>query len=369
MNLTIAKEQLINGLQSVQNVVSTRTTLPILSNVLMRAEEGKLELTATDLDVTITCAVEANVKKAGATTIPVKKLFSIIKELTTPEIELEVDEKNACSIRAGASFYKINGLPAEEFPPIQQFKENKKVVLPQDKVRTMLKKTSFAISTDESRYVLNGIFISLKDHKMTMVATDGRRLALVDEELDVPEASQGEFIVPTKAVNELGRLLQDKGEVEIKFTENQAAFTLKSEKGSSVLIITKLVEGNYPNYRQVIPAETKERVPVIREELLQALRRAEIMTTDKSNSVKLFFTKNNLAITANSPEVGEARESLAVNYKGKDIAIAFNPHYMIEPLNALENDEVFLELIDELSPGVLKINGPFLYVVMPMRLS
>jgi DNA polymerase-3 subunit beta len=233
----------------------------------------------------------------------------------------------------------------------------------------MLKKTSFAISTDESRYVLNGIFISLKDHKMTMVATDGRRLALVDEEVDVADPSQGEFILPAKTVTELNRLLQDKGEVELRYAENQASFTLKDDKGGSVLIVTKLIEGNYPNYRQVIPTETKERVGLAREEFLHALKRAEIMTSEKSNSVKLSFGKNKLEITANSPEVGEAKETLAVNYKGVEMAIAFNPKYMIDPLNSLTNDEVFIELIDELSPGVLKINGPFLYVVMPMRLS
>ena len=232
-----------------------------------------------------------------------------------------------------------------------------------------MKKTSFAISSDESRYVLNGIFISLKDHKMTMVATDGRRLALADEEVDVSEKSQGEFIIPSKAVNELNRLLQDKGDIELRYADNQAAFALKDEKGGTILIISKLIEGNYPNYRQVIPAETKERVALVREEFLHALRRAEIMTSEKSNSVKLNFGKNRLEITANSPEVGEAKETLAINYKGPEMAIAFNPRYMIDPLNALANDEVFLELIDELSPGVLKINGPFLYVVMPMRLS
>jgi len=369
MNLSITKEQISTGLQAVQNVVSTRTTLPILSNVLLRAEGDRLELTATALDVTITCSVEASVKKAGTTTVPVKKLFGIVRELTAPEIDLEVDDKNVTSLRSGSSFFKIRGLGAEEFPPLPKFKEDKKVALPQEKIKGMLRKTSFAISTDESRYVLNGIFISLKEHKLTMVATDGRRLALADEEVDVSEKSQGEFIVPAKAVNELNRLLQDKGEIELKYAENQAAFALKDEKGSSVLIITKLIEGNYPNYRQVIPAETKERVALAREEFLHALRRAEIMTSDKQNSVKLSFTKNNLAITANSPDVGEARETLAINYKGKDMAIAFNPGYVIEPLNALSDDEVFLELIDELSPGVLKINGPFLYVVMPMRLS
>ena len=369
MNLTISKEQIINGLQAVQNVVSTRTTLPILSNVLLRADGERLEFTATDLDVTVACGVEAKVNKAGASTVPVKKLFGIVRELSSLEIELEVDEKNTCSVRAGASFYKINGLSADEFPPLPKFKEDKKVVLPQETLRSMMKKTSFAISTDESRYVLNGIFLSLKDHKMTMVATDGRRLALVDEELDIAEKSQGEFIIPAKTVNELNRLLQDKGEVEIRYVGNQASFTLKDEKGSTVLIVTKLIEGNYPNYRQVIPAETKERVALVREEFLHALRRAEIMTSEKSNSVKLSFAKNKLEITANSPEVGEAKESLAINYKGPDMAIAFNPKYIIDPLNALANDEVFLELIDELSPGVVKINGPFLYVVMPMRLS
>jgi DNA polymerase-3 subunit beta len=369
MNLTISKEQLITGLQAVQNIVGSRTTLPILSNVLLRAEGERLELTATDLDVTVSCSVEANIKKGGASTVPVKKLFGIVRELNAVEIDLEVDEKSTCSIRAASSYYRINGLSADEFPPLSTFKEEKKVSLLQETVLGMLKKTAFAISTDESRYVLNGIFFSLKDHKLTMVATDGRRLALADEEGDISEKSQGEFIVPAKAVNELTRLLQAKGDVEIKYADNQAAFTLKDEKGSSILIITKLIEGNYPNYRQVIPAETKERIPLAREEFLHALRRAEIMTSDKANSVKMTFTKNNLAITANSPEIGEARESIAVNYKGKDLAVAFNPRYLIEPLTALAQDEVFFELTDELSPGVLKINGPFLYVVMPMRLS
>jgi DNA polymerase III subunit beta len=369
MNLTIAKDQILIGLQAVQNVVSTRTTLPILSNVLLRAEGDRVEFTATDLDVTIACKVEAKVKKGGSTTVPVKKLFGIVRELGGNEIDLETDDKNITSVRCSSSFYKIHGLGADEFPPLPKFKDDKKVALPQETVKAMMRKTSFAVSTDESRYVLNGIYISLKDHKMTMVATDGRRLALVDEEVDIAEKSSGEFIVPAKAVNELTRLLQDKGDVEIKFGENQASFALKDDKGFSVLVVTKLIEGNYPNYRQVIPAEVKERVPLGREEFLQALRRAEIMTSEKANSVKLTFGKNNLAITANSPEVGEARETLAVNYKGKEIAIAFNPRYLIDPLNALIEDEVFFELIDELSPGVLKINGPFLYVVMPMRLS
>jgi DNA polymerase-3 subunit beta len=369
MKFTIGKDQMLSGLQAVQNVVGSRTTLPILSNVLLRGGEETLELTATDLDVTVSCAVAAAVKKPGTVTVPVKKLFSIVRELGAAELEVEVDEKNSCRVRAGASFYRINGLAAEEFPPVPKFGEKKKVVLSQEKLKGMLKRTSFAVSTDETRYVLNGIFVSLKDHKLTMVATDGRRLALTDEDLDIGAESQGEFIVPTKAINELNRLLLAVGEAEVKYAENQALFDLKGEKGLSVQVITKLVEGNYPNYKQVIPGEGSERIAIGREEFLQALRRAEIMTSEKSNSVKLSFTKNNLTITANTPEVGEARESMAVNYKGKDLAVAFNPGYLMDPLKALENDEIFFELTDELSPGVIKVNGPFLYVIMPMRMS
>jgi len=369
MKFTIAKEQMMNGLQAVQNIVGSRTTLPILSNVLLRGADGKLELTATDLDVSVSCVVNVDVKKSGAFTVPVKKFFGIVRELSASELEVEVDEKNTCKLSAGASYYKLNGLAAEEFPPLPNFSEKKKITLPQEKVKAMLRRTSFAVSTDETRYVLNGIFVSLKEHKLTFVSTDGRRLALTEEEVELTPDNEAEFIVPTKAINELNRLLQTNGEVEIKFTENQASFQLKDEKGSSVLLITKLVEGNYPNYKQVIPAEASERVALAREELLQALRRAEIMTSEKSNSVKLALSKNNLTITANTPEVGEGRESLAINYKGRDLAIAFNPAYLMDPLKALDNDEVFLELTDELSPGVVKINGPFLYVIMPMRMS
>ncbi|MFM8359623.1 MAG: DNA polymerase III subunit beta [Verrucomicrobiota bacterium] len=370
MKLTIAKEQLLTGLQAVQNVVGSRTTLPILSNVLLRAVSSRLELTATDLDVTIACSVPANVEGEGAVTLPVKKLFGLVRELVASEVELEVDDKSVASLRSGASFFKINGLAAEDFPPLPTFKQSRAVTLPQEKLKAMLRRTAFAVSSDESRYVLNGIFFSLKDHKFTLVATDGRRLAMSDEEVEVPAESFGEFIVPTKAINELNRLLAT-GNVELMFSENQVGFTLQpaSEGGLGVYVVSKLVDGNYPNYRQVIPQGVQERVAIPREEFLQCLRRAEIMTNDKQNSVKLSFGKNQLAITANTPEVGEARDVLSVNYKGRDMSIAFNPGYLMDPLRALDNDEIFFELIDELSPGVIKCSEPFLYVIMPMRMS
>ena len=369
MKISIAKEKLIAGLQAVQNVVSSRTTLPILSNVLLQAAEAKLVLTATDLDVTVSCGVAAKVEEGGSITVPVKKLFGIVRELATPEIELDIDSKGICSIRAGASFFKIHGLPAEEFPPIPSFTDEKKITLEQNALKSILRRTSYAVSTEETRYVLNGIFFSLGDQRMTVVATDGRRLALVDEEAELGEDSKGEFIVPTKAINELNRLLGSEGSVELRYTDNQASFTLSENEEASVFLMTKLVDGNYPNYRQVIPSQSKERIPLEREEFLQALRRAEIMTSEKANSVKLKISKNTLLITANTPDVGEARETIAINYDGDDIGIAFNPLYVMDPLKVLEEDEVFLELSDELSPGVLKINGPFLYVIMPMRMS
>ena len=247
MKLAIAKEQLIAGLQAVQNVVSTRTTLPILSNVYVRAEENRLHLTATDLDVTVTCSVEAQVSDAGATTIPVKRLFSIVRELPVGEVELETDDKNFTKLSAGASFYKLHGLAADEFPPLPQFKETGSVTLPQDKLRAMLKKTAIAISTDESRYVLNGVFMKFTPEKLVMVATDGRRLALTEEDLPAGSTASGDIIVPTKAVNELNRLLQTKGDAEIRFTDNQVSFRLKDESAFSIRLISKLVEGNYPN--------------------------------------------------------------------------------------------------------------------------
>jgi DNA polymerase-3 subunit beta len=369
MKLSISKEQLVTGLQAVQNVVGSRTTLPVLSNVLLVAAEGRLELTATDLDMTIMATVEASVSKPGRTTVPVKRLFGIVRELQAPEIHLDVDEKATMSVRAGGSFFKVNGLQGEEFPPVGIVRQGKSVSIEQEKLRAMLKKTSFAASSDEARYVLNGIFVSLKEHTVTLVATDGRRLAMTDEAAEVAPDSVVDFIVPTKAINELNRLLTGSGAVDIKLSENQVAFHLAGTSGLGVVIQSKLVDGSYPNYRQVIPGECQERIQINREELLGALRRAELMTSDKSNSVKLTFSRNQLAITANTPEIGEAREELAIPYQGKDFAIAFNPAFLMDPLKALDEDEIAFELIDELSPGVVKTQKPFLYVIMPMRMS
>ncbi len=359
----VTKEKILDGLQRVQNVVSTRTTLPILSNTLVQAGVNGLSLTTTDLDVAVRCVVEAEVGKAGGTTLPARKLFAILRELAAADIEVEVDDKNAASIRSGSSFYKIMGLPEEEFPRFPET-EGKSLKIEQLALREMLKKTAYAASTDETRYVLNGVYMSFKGDKLTVVATDGRRLALVERDVEVPKGAEAEIILPTKAVNELLRLLGDKGDVQLSVGENQIII-----KFDGTTLCSKLIEGTYPNFRQVIPTEAKERVSIEREALLGALHRASILTSEKQQSVKLNFAKNTLTITAVSPEVGEAKETITINYKGKEITIAFNPQYVMDPLRNLDADEVFIELTDELSPGVLKVNEPFLYVIMPMRLN
>src|SRR5438045_6911400 len=297
MKFSATKEKLLEGLQQVQNVVSTRTTLPILSNVLLQAKEGAVHLTTTDLDVGVRGSFEANVDKVGATTLPARRLFTIIRELPSSEIAIEVDGKNAASIRSGQSFFKILGLPEEEFPPLPKFENAKVVTMRQKDLHEGLRKTSYAISTDETRYVLNGVLFSFKENKLTLVATDGRRLAMADIELEFPRSHEADIIVPTKAVTELQRLLTD-GEVKVSVGTGQIAFDL-----NNTLLVSKLIEGNYPNYKQVIPTEAKERVTLERETFLNSLRRVSLLASDKSNSIKLNFSKNNIEITANTPEV------------------------------------------------------------------
>ena len=364
MKLSVSKEKLLEGLQTVQNVVSTRTTLPILSNVLLEAADGQLLLTTTDLDVGMRGGVEATVEKPGAATLPARRLFNIVRELPSAEILLEVDSKSVASIRCGPSYFKILGLPQEEFPPLPKFEGAKTFTLRQKDLKDGLKKTAYAISTDETRYVLNGILFSFKDNKLTLVATDGRRLALVDIELEFPRSHEVDLILPTKAVTELSRLVSEEGDIKMSVSDNQVAFEV-----DGTLLVSKLIEGNYPNYRQVIPPEAKERITLERESFLSTVHRVSLLSSEKSNSVKLVFSKNNIDIIATTPEVGEARESLPVSYKGREFSVAFNPEFLMAPLRALPNDEVFLDLIDEMSPGVIKVQSPFLYVLMPMRIS
>ena len=292
-------------------------------------------------------------------------MSTLVKDLPKTEIEVEVDGKSMATLKSGAGVYKIFGMPEAEFPGLPAFEGAVEFKLKASDLKDGLRKTHYAISLDETRYVLNGIFFSFKGDKLTLVATDGRRLALAEvNDLEIPPSQEREFIVRTKAVTELMRALKDDGEVTVRISQNMVQF----DCGPTTLI-SKLVEGNYPNYVQVIPTKVNERVTVERETLLNAVRRVSLLNTEKTASVRLNFTKGKIEITSNTPEVGEAREEMAVSYKGKDISIAFNPEFLMAPLRYLGEDEVHFELIDDISPGVLKINAPFVYVLMPMRVG
>ena len=364
MKVTAAREALVAGLQMVHGVVGVRPTLPILLNVLLKAEKGKLWLTTTDLEITIRCSVEAEVAKQGATTLPARRLLSIVRELPTETVDIEVDDKNSAALTSGSAYFKVLGLDEDEFPPLPGFDGGRNYTLEQPALKDMLQKTYYAASSDETRYILNGVLLSFRDSKLTVVATDGRRLALAERELEIPKEAEGDVVLPTKAVNELLHTLQDEGPVKIYTSKNQVAF----EFGDG-LLVSKLIEGTYPNFRQVIPSQCEQRIAIEREALLNSLKRVALLTSEKSSSIKLAFGKNKIKVSAVSPDVGEAHETLPVKYAGKDITVAFNPDYVMEPLRNLTTDEVFFELTDELSPGVLKCDVPFIYVLMPMRIS
>ena len=364
MKFEVAKSVFMDGLQKVLNVVSLRSTLPILSTVLINATKSSLTLATTDLEVSVRCAIDAKVQKPGASTIPARRLSSIIRELPDSAIQIEIDDKDNATVTCGSSFFKIVGLSKDEFPPMPKAEGKHSYTIDQAAFREMLRKISYAASTDETRYVLNGVLLSFKGGKLIMVATDGRRLALVEKEVDFPNEAQVDLIVPTKAVEELSHVLQDEGELKIQASDNQIIFDF-----DDVFVASKLIDGMYPNYKQVIPSQCEERVTMERESLLTALRRVSLVTSDKSNAAKMTFAKNKVAITMTTPDVGEARETLPVKYDGKEFSVAFNPEYMMDPLKNLNNDEVFLELTDELSPGVMKADIPFLYVLMPMRIT
>jgi DNA polymerase-3 subunit beta len=364
MKLTIEKNVLLEALQNVQSIVGLRSPLPILSNVLLKAEGDAISLTTTDMEVCVKTSAPAEVAEAGGTTLPARRFFSICRELPAGQVEIEVDAKDVATIRCGPSFFKLVGLPEEDFPPLPEFEESAVYTIDQNVFKEMLQKVAYASSTDETRYILNGSLLCFKDEKLTVVATDGRRLALVEQEVEFSEDSQANFVVPTKTLNELIKTLGNEGALKIRVSATQVAFDFER-----ILIISKLIEGTYPNFQQVIPAQCEERIAIDRETILNAVRRVSLLTDDQTASIRLNFGKNKLELVSNSPEIGEARETIPVKYEGKEISIAFNPGFLMAPLRHLDSDEIFFELSDELSPGVIKTGVPFLYVLMPIRVS
>lgn len=374
MKFKINRDHFTNGLAQVLNVVGSKATMPILSNVLIEAEKDHITLTTTNLDLGIRCKIKAEVKEGGAVTLPVKRLATIVRELPNVDVTLDASPNHQVKLASGGSNFRIMGIGKEEFPPLPEFGDEKSFTLEQAELTAMLKSVAYAQSTDETRYILNGVYFNFRDGKLSLVATDGRRLALVSKELEVPATSAGAIILPAKTVSELARML-DKGEkLKISFNDRRAAFQINTDKDSSgltdsIYLYSKVVEGNYPNYQQVIPKETHQRIKLERELFLQCIHRAALVCSEKSNSVKLKLTSNLLEITAQSPDFGEAHESMAIGYSGPDLQVAFNPAFVMDPLKALTKDEVFFELKDEVSPGVFKTLDSFICVIMPVRLS
>ena len=374
MKFKINRDHFANGLAQVLNVVGSKSTMPILSNVLIEAEKDQISLTTTNLDLGIRCKIKAEVKETGSVTLPVKRLASIVRELPNIDVTFDGSPNHKVKLSSGGSNFRIMGIGREDFPPLPEFGEEKAYTLQQDELNSMLKNVSYAQSTDETRYILNGVYFNFRDGKISLVATDGRRLAVVSKEMDVPAESAGAIILPAKTVSELSRLL-DKGEkVKINFSDRRCAFQIATDKDTSGLIdnvylYSKVVEGNYPNYLQVIPKETHQRIKLERELLLECVHRAALVCSEKANSVRIKLSSNLLEITAQSPDFGEAHESMAIGYSGPELQVAFNPAFIMDPLRALTKDEVFFEVKDDVSPGVFKTLDSFICVIMPVRLS
>jgi DNA polymerase III subunit beta len=374
MKFKINRDHFSNGLAQVLNVVGSKAAMPILSNVLIEAEKDHISLTTTNLDLGIRCRIKAEVKEGGAVTLPVKRLAGIVRELPNVDVSVDSSASHQVKIASGGSNFRIMGLAPDDFPKLPDTADDKTFSLDQLELAAMLGNVAYAQSTDETRYILNGVYFNFKDGKVSLVATDGRRLALVAKELPVPAASAGAIILPAKTVAELLRLLGKGEKLSIAFNERRAAFQIETGKDSSgltenIYLFSKVVEGNYPNYQQVIPKETHQRIKLERELFLQCVHRAALVTSEKSNSVKIKLSANLLEITASSPDFGESHESMAISYSGPELQVAFNPQFIMDPLRALTKDEVFFELKDEVSPGVFKTLESFVCVIMPVRLS
>lgn len=375
MKFKINKDHFLTGLRQVSNVVSSKPQMAVLNNVLLKAEKGIISLTTTNLDLGIRCSIKADVEKDGEITLPVKKLSAIVGAMPQQEISVESNDGQVARIRSGRSdFPRLNGLKSEDFPPLPSFVDQHKFDLSAPDLFNMMRSVSYAQSTDENRYILNSVYFNFDAGKLNLVATDGRRLALISRDVKMDETDEGSIILPAKTVSELEKLLPQGKTVKVSFNERQVAFDIilndeMLEKGMSgtIYLVSKIVEGAYPNYKQVIPKETENRIKIERELLLETVERVKIVTNDKQNSIKLKIVNDSLEISGQSTEVGEARENLDIEYSGKEVVIGFNPDFLISPLRSLTKDEIFFEFKDEMSPGVFKTLDNFICVVMPLR--
>lgn len=367
MEFRIAVDEFKKALYRAQGIVEKKTTMPILANVLVTAGKSSVTVTAFDLDIGVVSEHPAEVTKQGAVTLSAKYLFDIVQSLPDAQLTLKKLPNNYAEVISGSAHFKIVGMAPEEYPKLPKEENAPLVKLSGTGLQEMVKKTSFAISTDETRYILNGVFFEPREGgKVRMVATDGHRLALVERQLAGDFKLKGGVIIPRKGLFELKRLLDEapEAEVQLGFAESSALF-----KKPGLTMVMRLIDGQFPEYQRVIPKEGEKQVSVSRAAFLEALKRIALLSADKSNAVKIQLAPKLLRITANNPDLGEAKDDLEVAYKGGEITIGFNARYLIDVLSVLETDEVVFELGDEHSPGVVHAPGDKSYtaVVMPMR--
>lgn len=379
MELVIDRVSLLNGLGMVQGIVERRNTVPILGHVLLEPEDNRLRLSATDLEVGIRTEIACSRADKGGLTLNARKLFEVVREAEGEEVTLKSLEGDWFELRCGRARFKMMGLDPRSFPamPAQASKQEPlggrkavkgELTIACEALAAMIDRTIFAVSPDEARYNLSGVYIEAADgNGVRMVATDGHRLAMVDREA-AGFNMQGGAIIPRKGLAELRKLLDQAGENEVKLSLDGQLAWLK--RGSSEVSM-RLVEGEFPDYRGVVPKESRYQIPVGREALLRAIKRAMIFSNERYHGVKLAFSAGTITVSSASPEVGEASETLDIEFGGADFSIGFNAAYLQQALNVIPADaEAILGLSDEVSPGVIRTaaDSQFTYVVMPMRL-
>ncbi|OGX32391.1 MAG: DNA polymerase III subunit beta [Omnitrophica WOR_2 bacterium RIFCSPHIGHO2_01_FULL_48_9] len=363
MKIKLSKDDLLLGIQTVQNVVSSKTTLPILSNILMEAgRKNLLKLNATDLDLGISCEIPVDISEEGAITIPAKRFSDIVKEMPSGDISISVKKNNQIDIEGEKCRFKLIGLPKDEFPKFPEFKDKDGVRLEQSVLKEMLRMTSFAVSHEESRYVLNGVLLEISGSDICIVATDGRRLAKINKELSEPIKKDIKVILPSKAVQEITRNLKDQGELTLYIGTNQVLFDI-----DGVLIASRAIEGEFPNYNQVIPKSASQKIKINTQVLLSAIRRANLLSTPDFQAVKFEVFKDKIVISKTTPEIGESREEFSVEYGGPEMVVGFNPHFLIDVLKNITEENVDAELLGPDKPMVIRLKN-YLYLTLPMRL-
>jgi DNA polymerase III subunit beta len=372
MHFTIEKEVFLKGLSRIQGIVEKRTTIPILSNVLIEGGEKEIYLTATDLEVGMRASYPATVNTPGKITVSAKKIFEIIKELPEKEICFMTKENCWIEIQCGKTLFNIVGLSSEEFPYFPRPEKNLHFHIKSALLKEMIEKTAFSISTDESKYNLNGIYFQTVEEEgkqlLRLVATDGHRLSLIQRQIDdfhAEELKKG-AIFPRKGIFELKKIAEeDEKDIQIGFTDNNVII-----KKNQTLVLMRLVDGEFPDYNRVIPKNNEFSALISRNPFLHALRRMSILSSEKSRGVKIALKKGILEISSSNPEFGDGREELEIDYQGPDITIGFNARYLMDVFQFNEGEKIRLLIKDDLSPGLIMPanDADCLAVVMPMRL-